>query len=107
MVSFFQHNQYHFYTADEHTMVVIANAELLEQSSSLFGEVFRSLPRRDTLYLACLLHDIAKPSHIGKHELKGIPIAKRVLHRHISCSSPFVDGTSCIPAQFKRSADHC
>jgi [protein-PII] uridylyltransferase len=81
MVSFFQHNQYHFYTADEHTMAVITNAELLEQSNSLFGVVFRSLPRRDTLYLSCLLHDIAKPLQIGKHELKGVPIAKRVLHR--------------------------
>lgn len=81
MVSFFQHNQYHYYTADEHTLIVLANAEALEHSSSSFGTVFRSLPRRDTLYLACLLHDIAKPSHIGKHEIKGVFIAKRVLQR--------------------------
>jgi [protein-PII] uridylyltransferase len=81
MVSFFQHNQYHFYTADEHTLIVLANAEALEQSSSSFGNVFRSLPRRDTLYLACLFHDIAKPSLLGKHEIKGIPIARRFLQR--------------------------
>ncbi|MGD1044120.1 MAG: [protein-PII] uridylyltransferase [Bacteroidota bacterium] len=81
MVSFFQHNQYHYYTADEHTIIALANAEALEHSSSSFGTVFRSLPRRDTLYLACLLHDIAKPSHIGKHEIKGVFIAKRVLQR--------------------------
>jgi [protein-PII] uridylyltransferase len=81
MVSFFQHNQYHYYTVDEHTLIVLAHAEALEHSSSSFGTVFRSLPRRDTLYLACLLHDIAKPSHIGKHEIKGIFIAKRVLQR--------------------------
>jgi len=84
MVSFFQHNQYHYYTADEHTLIVLANAEALEHSSSSFGTVFRSLPRRDTLYLACLLHDIAKPSHIGKHEIKGVFIAKRVLQRLLS-----------------------
>ena len=81
MVSFFQHNQYHYYTADEHTLIVLANAEALEHSSSSFGVVFRTLPRRDTLYLACLLHDIAKPSHIGKHEIKGVFIAKRALQR--------------------------
>jgi [protein-PII] uridylyltransferase len=82
MVSFFQHNQYHFYTADEHTLIVLSHAEALEQSSSSFGNVFRSLPRRDTLYLACLFHDIAKPSLLGKHEIKGIPIARRFL-QHI------------------------
>jgi [protein-PII] uridylyltransferase len=81
MVSFFQHNQYHFYPADEHTVIMLTNAEMLEQSSSSFGSVFRSLPRRDTLYLGCLFHDIAKPMHIGKHEIKGIPIAKRILRR--------------------------
>jgi [protein-PII] uridylyltransferase len=81
MVSFFQHNQYHYYTVDEHTLIVLTNAEALEQSSSSFGNVFRSLPRRDTLYLACLFHDIAKPSLLGKHEIKGIPIARRFLQR--------------------------
>jgi len=81
MVSFFQHDQYHFYTADEHTIIMLNNVEMLDQSNSSFGSVFRSLPRRDTLYLSCLLHDIAKPMHIGRHEIKGIPIAKRVLRR--------------------------
>ncbi|RPI01948.1 MAG: [protein-PII] uridylyltransferase, partial [Ignavibacteriae bacterium] len=81
MVSFFQHNQYHYYTADEHTLIALSHAEALEHSSSSFGMVYRSLPRRDTLYLGCLLHDIAKPSHIGKHEIIGVHIAKRALHR--------------------------
>jgi [protein-PII] uridylyltransferase len=81
MVSFFQHNQYHFYTADEHTLIVLAHAEALEQSTSSFGNIFRSLSRRDTLYLACLFHDIAKPVHSGKHEIKGVPIARRFLKR--------------------------
>jgi len=81
MVSFFQHNQYHYYTADEHTLIALANAEALVHSNSSFGTVFRSLPRRDTLYLGILMHDIAKPLHIGKHEIKGVSIAKRVLQR--------------------------
>jgi [protein-PII] uridylyltransferase len=81
MVSFFQHNQYHFYTADAHTLIALKNAEALEHSDSTFGKVFRTLPRRDTLYFACLLHDIAKPIHIGKHEIRGVRIARRVLKR--------------------------
>jgi [protein-PII] uridylyltransferase len=81
MVSFFQHNQYHYYTADEHTLIVLIHAEALEHSSLSFGTVFRSLPRRDTLYISCLMHDIAKPVHIGKHEIKGVPIVKRILRR--------------------------
>ena len=81
MVAFFQHNQYHYYTADEHTLTVVANAESLSQSQSSFGEVFRLLERRDTLYLASFLHDIAKPIRIGTHEVAGVGISKTILER--------------------------
>ncbi len=81
LVAFFQHNVYHYYTADEHTLMVIANAEGLSDSPSPFGEAFRSLPRRDTLYFACLLHDIAKPMRVGDHEVEGVKIANTLLHR--------------------------
>lgn len=81
MVAFFQHNMYHYYTADEHTLRVVDNAELLGQESSLFGEVFRALPRKDILYLACLFHDIAKPLRIGDHEIVGVEMANTILHR--------------------------
>lgn len=81
MVSFFQHNQYHFYTADEHTLIALHSIEALQSSDTNFGAVFRSLPRKDALYLACIFHDIAKPMHIGKHEINGAKIAKRVLRR--------------------------
>lgn len=81
MVAFFQHNIYHYYTADEHTLRVVANAEALASSPSTFGEVFRSLPSRETLYFACLLHDIAKPARVGDHEVQGVRIAQAVLHR--------------------------
>jgi [protein-PII] uridylyltransferase len=81
MVAFFQHNIYHYYTADEHTLKAIANAEALVESVSPFGEVFRSLPRRETLYFACLLHDIAKPQRRGDHAVEGVKIAKALLLR--------------------------
>lgn len=81
MVGFFQHNIYHYYTADEHTLKVIANAEALAEATTSFGKVFRSLPNRETLYCACLMHDIAKPKRIGDHEVEGVKIAEAVLHR--------------------------
>lgn len=81
LVAFFQHNQYHFYTADEHTLIVLTNAEALAGNLSTFGEIFRSLPRRDTLYLAALFHDIAKPIRIGDHEIIGVDIARTTLTR--------------------------
>ncbi|HEY6953132.1 MAG TPA: [protein-PII] uridylyltransferase [Bacteroidota bacterium] len=81
MVAFFQHNMYHYYTADEHTLKVVDNAESLSRASSLFGEVFRSLVRKDILFLACLFHDIAKPQRIGDHEIVGVGVAAKILAR--------------------------
>lgn len=81
LVAFFQHNIYHYYTADEHTIKVIANGEALSQTQNEFGEIFRRLPRRDVLYLACLLHDIAKPNGVTEHEITGVAIAGKVLRR--------------------------
>ncbi len=81
MVAFFQHNQYHYYTADEHTLRVVATAEALAGQTSSLGEVFRGLPRRDVLYLSCLLHDITKPDRIGEHEITGAAVAQKILKR--------------------------
>jgi [protein-PII] uridylyltransferase len=81
LVAFFQHNIYHYYTADEHTLRVVSIAESLQSSPSSFGKVFRMLPRYDTLFLACLFHDIAKPRRLGDHEVGGVRVARRVLNR--------------------------
>ncbi len=81
MVAFFQHNVYHYYTVDEHTLNVLANAEALESSPSSFGKVFNSLQDRVPLYLACLLHDIAKPIRIGDHEIVGVTLSRKILAR--------------------------
>jgi [protein-PII] uridylyltransferase len=81
MLSFFQHNQYHYYTADEHTLLAIAHAEALATTGGIFGDIYRTLPRKDILLLACLLHDMAKPLHLRKHEIVGVKLVKRVLAR--------------------------
>jgi [protein-PII] uridylyltransferase len=81
LVAFFQHNVYHYYTADEHTLIAIANAENLREKQGILREVFRNLRRKDILYLALLLHDIAKPMGVGDHEITGVEVSRGVLHR--------------------------
>lgn len=81
LVAFFQHNVYHYFTADEHTIIALANAESLRDRQGLLHDVFRLLPRREVLYMAVLLHDIAKPDGVSDHEVTGVAVAERVLAR--------------------------
>jgi [protein-PII] uridylyltransferase len=81
LVAFFQHNVYHYFTADEHTIIAVANAEDLREREGLLPEVFRLLRRKDLLYLALLLHDIAKPDGVSEHEVTGVAVAEKVLAR--------------------------
>jgi [protein-PII] uridylyltransferase len=90
LVAFFQHNVYHYYTADEHTLIAIANAERLSEAEGPLGDVFRKLPGKETFLLALLLHDIAKPLGVADHEVTGVEIARTVLNR-IGASDLFDD----------------
>jgi [protein-PII] uridylyltransferase len=81
LVAFFQHSVYHYYTADEHTLIALANAELLRTREGLLHDVFQRLRRKDILYLAILLHDIGKPRGVADHEHTGETITGTVLHR--------------------------
>ncbi len=81
LVAFFQHNVYHYYTADEHTLIAIANAERLREAQGPLGDAFRGLPDTEVLFLALLLHDIAKPLGVADHEVTGVEIARSVLGR--------------------------
>ena len=90
LVAFFQHNMYHYFTADEHTLIAIANAERLREQQSVMREVFRNLRRKDTLYLTILLHDIAKPRGVADHEITGVEMAREILER-IGMSDTFND----------------
>jgi len=81
LVAFFQHNVYHYFTADEHTLIAVAKAEALREEQGVLHEVFRNLRQKDLLYLALLLHDIGKPHGVADHEITGIEIARTVLHR--------------------------
>ena len=81
LVAFYQHNVYHFYTVDEHTLKVIERIEELAHDKSAFGDIFRGHIRMSSLYLACLFHDIAKPISIQDHESIGAEIAENVMRR--------------------------
>ncbi len=90
LVAFFQHNMYHYFTADEHTLIAIGNAERLREQQGVMREVFRNLRRKDVLYLALLLHDIAKPRGVADHEITGVEVARTFLER-IGMSDTFDD----------------
>ncbi|HEX9015014.1 MAG TPA: HD domain-containing protein, partial [Chloroflexota bacterium] len=81
LVAFFQHNVYHYYTADEHTLIAMARAEHLRDEQGLLHDVHRKLPRRELLYLAVLLHDITKPRGVADHEITGVAVAMDVAAR--------------------------
>lgn len=66
-----QFNEYHKYTVDEHTFVMVQEVEKLANRDDLAGRVFRRVARRDLLLLAILLHDLGKGftedhSEVGK-----------------------------------------
>jgi [protein-PII] uridylyltransferase len=81
LVAFFQHNVYHYFTADEHTLIAIENVERLREQQGVLREVFRNLRRKDVLYMALLLHDIAKPRGVADHEITGVEMATSILKR--------------------------
>ncbi len=81
MIGFLQHGVYHFYTADEHTLVTIKNVEKLEREHSQLGKLFTSLKDKEFLYLGLLFHDIAKPINIAGHEIIGAEVAAAVMYR--------------------------
>lgn len=81
LVAFFQHNQYHYYTADEHTIITTEKLQSLTDSDSLLGDVYRNLKDKEPLYLAALFHDIAKPRRINDHEIIGADMAEEILQR--------------------------
>lgn len=81
LVGFFQPGVYHCYTADEHTLIALKNLENLSLENNQLSKMFRSLERRDLLYLAVLFHDIAKPISISGHEIIGAEVANSVMER--------------------------
>jgi [protein-PII] uridylyltransferase len=81
LIGFLQHGVYHQYTADEHTLTAIANAEKLDKDNTNLGKIFKGLKDKEILYLALLFHDIAKPINISGHEIIGAEMASSIMFR--------------------------
>jgi len=79
-----QHDFYHQYTVDEHTLRAI---EALDRAATgddptllPFGKAFEEVENVGPLYLGMLLHDIGKGSG-GGHVMRGVRMAERVCER--------------------------
>ena len=81
-----QHDLFHIYTVDAHTLNVIKHLRKLEQPDyqekyPLAWKIFCRLPKPDLLYIAGLYHDIAK-GRGGDHSELGAIDAANFCQRH-------------------------
>ena len=80
-----QHEFYHQYTADEHTLVCLEKVdrvwEAKEEPFSRYSELLQRLERPYLLYLALLLHDVGKADGHGKHAVVSSEHAARAARR--------------------------
>jgi [protein-PII] uridylyltransferase len=79
-----QHDFYHKYTIDEHTLVAIEALDRLAEATEprllRFVRTFEEVKDAAPLYLSLLLHDIGKGRGSG-HAARGVCIAERVCGR--------------------------
>lgn len=85
VVSMMQFNMYHHFTVDEHlirAMGILSDIEhgLCEDELPLSTEIFGSIENRRALYVAVLLHDIAKGRE-EDHSIAGARLARRICPR--------------------------
>ncbi|MEO6052924.1 MAG: [protein-PII] uridylyltransferase [Chthoniobacterales bacterium] len=80
-----QHEFFHRYTADEHTLVCLSKLDGVfnEEQAKLAGyrALFQKLEDPATLYLALLLHDTGKAANRRHHEEESAILAQRVARR--------------------------
>jgi [protein-PII] uridylyltransferase len=85
VVAQMQFDMYHHYTVDEHSIRAIGLLARIEKGEAkadhpLAGALFRHIASRRALYVALLLHDIAK-GRGGDHSLLGAEVARSLCPR--------------------------
>jgi [protein-PII] uridylyltransferase len=80
-----QHEFYHQYTADEHTLMCLEQLDRIWEAKAppyaTYTPLFQKLERPFVLYLALLLHDVGKADSHGNHSLASCDLAMRVAKR--------------------------
>ena len=80
-----QHEFYHQYTADEHTLMCIEQLDRVWEAKaapySAYAPLFQKLERPFLLYLALLLHDVGKADAHGNHTAESCELAMRAAKR--------------------------
>ena len=81
-----QHDLFHIYTVDAHTLQVIENMRRFslpdaEEKYPVAAHIVKNLPKLELLYIAGLYHDIAK-GRGGDHSKLGMADAKDFCQRH-------------------------
>jgi [protein-PII] uridylyltransferase len=82
-----QHEFYHQYSADEHTLVCLEQLDRVWEAGDVpyknYAPLFQGLERPGLLYLALLLHDVGKAGHHkrGRHPEVSAEMAMRVAKR--------------------------
>ena len=80
-----QHEFYHQYTADEHTLMCLEQLDRIwdakQAPQATYLPLFQKLERPALLYLALLLHDVGKPEGHGNHSEVSSNMALRVARR--------------------------
>lgn len=80
-----QHEFYHQYAADAHTLMCLAMLDRVWDAEKppfdKYAPMLQRVERPFVLYLALLLHDVGKSEHTGKHAISGAQAAGRVARR--------------------------
>jgi [protein-PII] uridylyltransferase len=80
-----QHEFYHQYTADEHTLACMDHLDRIWEAKqpphANYSEIFQGIERPCVLYLALLLHDAGKAERSREHSEVGAEVALGVAQR--------------------------